>query len=136
MENTMNQLKVSKSQHTALLSLFPEAWQPKLLLYTGEELYYAYRLCMFKPVRDKVTGDHRSGDITLSMLRMKLLNYLKGISYDEYGREAKPIAPSAWLKLGRRWQHDFSEDYIFTQPVAEQDEIVKLATALNNRRLA
>ena len=131
----MNNLKVSQTQYKALLELFPEAWRDKLRLYTGEELYYAYRLCLFQPRRDRVTGDHRSGDITFASLRAKLVRYLKG-TLDEYNRQPQPIYPNAWAKLGRKWMYDFNEEYIFTQPIAEKTELDRLSDSVNSKRIA
>jgi hypothetical protein len=132
----MNNLKVSRVQYAALLALFPASWQDKLTLYTGEELYYAYRLCLFVPYRDRITGDIKGGDVTFASLRAKLVRYLKGISHDEYGRMPQPIWPDAWIKLGRRWAKDFNEEYIFTQPVVEQNELTKLKDNMNAKRIA
>lgn len=135
----MNQLKITQVQHLALLALFPEAWQEKLKLYTGEELYYAYRLCMFDPKRDKITGDFRGGDITFLSIKAKLKAWLKGEHRPgAYGimREAMPIAPQAWAKLGRKWALDFSEEYVFTQPIADKEALDKLASTFNSKRVA
>ena len=131
----VNIIKMSQAKYAQLLALFPAAWHEKLKLYTGEELYYAYRLCLFRPTRND-NGDFNSGDVTFLAIRSKLLRYLKGISYDEYGRAPQPIPPTAWTKLGRRWSKDFSEEYVYTEPVATQDALDTLMGAINAKRIA
>lgn len=135
----VNSLPVSVRQHQELLMLFPEAWQAKLRLYTGEELFYCYKLCMFDAKRDKITHDFKGGDLFFATLKVKLKAYLKGLKRPgAYGVmiEAQPINPNAWLKLGRKWAKEYNAEYVFDQPVAEQAEIAKLKDSLNNRRIA
>lgn len=135
----VNSLPVSLRQHQELLSLFPEAWMDKLRMYTGEELFYCYKLCMFEAKRDRITNDFKSGDLFYASLKAKLKAYLKGEKRPgAYGvmLSANPIAGTAWIKLGRKWAREYNAEYIFDQPIAEQAEIVKLAEQVNNRRLA
>ena len=135
----MNSLHVSQAQYDSILKLFPESWVDKLRLYTGEELYYAYRLCLFKPYKNRITGDIKSSDVLFLALRTKLIAWLKGERRaDSIGilKDVQPIYPQAWAKLGRRWASDFVEEYIFTQPAIEQSEIDRLKEHFNNQRVA
>lgn len=104
-----------------LLELFPEQYRDKLRIYTCEELYYVYRLAIFRPRRvAKSIGEgkaesgrlyletehraFRSADVPYLALRAKLFRWLKG-------QEKHPIYPSAWNKLGSRFRTGFYEEY-------------------------
>jgi hypothetical protein len=149
----INDIKMSVTKYESLLGLFPEAWRDKLRIYTGEELFYCYKLCKFKPGkaldRDecvehgtrycKACAFHKTGDITYAAIRMKLIRYLKG-TLDEYSRPSKPVAPDAWAKLGRKFRWAYEEDMLIDMERLESEELMKsvaiLKETINKERVA
>ena len=130
----MNIIKLTKSDYELILSKFPEYCRDMLRLYTGQELFYAYKLCTFKPTKNK-DGDYRSGDIFFLAMKKKMQNYLNGI-LDEYGRSFKPIHPNAWEKLGAKFKYEFEEQYATITDLATEEELKMLYARLNEKRIA
>lgn len=94
----INGIRVSAEDYALLLSKFPEQYREKLKLYTGEELFYVYKLAIFKPKRDP-EGNISASDMTYMALRAKFMRWLKG-------EDKHPLYPSAWDKL-RRFRSEF-----------------------------
>jgi hypothetical protein len=148
----VNTISLPANKYNELLALFPAAWQEKLRIYTYEELFYCYKLCKFKPskrVEAEPCSLHnatycskcalfKQGDVTYCVLRAKLHRYVKG-QLDEYFRPCKPIAPSAWNKLGGKFRNAFADEVATiiaeANKVTEQD-IEKLTQAVNAKRVA
>lgn len=146
----INETKISQAKYLEILNLFPVAWHDRLKIYTAEELYYVYRICAFKPSKavDKVEcvdhgkkycrdcAEYKTGDITFLALRVKLLNYLKG-KLNEYYQPMKPIYPSAFAKLGRRFKHAFEDNVVsLDKDLATELSLAELATKVNAERVA
>jgi hypothetical protein len=136
----MNQLKVSTVQYEALINLFPEAYRERLRVYTGEELYYAYRIALYEGRRNRMTKDYSSGDVFYLGLKTKLFRYLKGIKTPgAYGimREQQPISPAAFLKIGSKFRADFNEVYGFEDaPKVSAEALDTLKNSINSKRVA
>lgn len=82
-------------KYSELLDKFPEEYQEKLRIYTLEELFYAYKLCSYKP-----KTPYTSSDVLMLAIKAKLFRWLKG-------QERYPIQPMAWEKLGKRFRSEF-----------------------------
>lgn len=103
----INVIKVDKSIAVNLLAKFPEAYRPKLALYTTEELYYVYRIMTYKAQPGK---ELRAKDIFVLSLKAKMYRYLRG-------QDKHPIYPRAFEKIGSMFRYGF-EELISDQVVA------------------
>jgi hypothetical protein len=105
--SSVNIVTVTVAQHAELMSKFPGSWHKKLQSYTGEELFYFYKLCCMTPtftkVKDKTTGEWvkvGTRDMFFLGLRSKFYRYMKGqVPY--------PIKGEAWIKLHHRFRYAF-----------------------------
>jgi hypothetical protein len=98
---SINIVPVPNTPHyDKLLASFKPEHHDKLRLYTAEELYYVLRIMQHKPSYNAL-GDIKNGDVFVLVLQQKIKGYLKGTG--------KPIYPSAWSKLGRRYTEDFMQ---------------------------
>lgn len=113
---TINILPVSLApDYEKLLSRFPEEYREKLRLYTGEELFYIYKLATYKPKKIKVDGvdmGFTGSDMLFLSLKAKLFRWLKG-------QEKWGVNPAVWQKLGRKFRYSF-EEYI-DAPIQDSD---------------
>jgi len=130
----MNIIKLTKPEYELILSKFPEYARDMLRIYTGEELFYVYKLCCFKPIRDK-HGDLKSGDVFYLAMKAKMIAYLLG-KLDQYSRSIKPIHPNAWGKLGSKFRYEFNQTYTETVELATQEQLDKLYAKTNAQRIA
>jgi hypothetical protein len=95
----MNNIAIpSKPHYDKILSCFKPEWHDKLRVYTGEELYYVYRIMTYKPRY----GDMRSSDVFFLVIQNKIRNYCEG-------KSRYCVNPLAFGKLGRRFKDDFME---------------------------
>lgn len=97
----INIVSISTSDYAIILSKFKPEYQEKLRLYTAQELFYVYKLCTFKPKKDK-QGLMVSRDVFFAALKAKMFRYLDGL-------EKYPIHPNAWEKIGGRFTYAFEE---------------------------
>lgn len=95
----MNTREVLPHAYQHILEQFPEAYHEKLAVYTGEELFYAYKLILFSPKKDR-NGDIKPSDVFYLALKAKLIRWLQG-------KEAYPIAPMAWGKIGAKFRAEY-----------------------------
>jgi hypothetical protein len=118
---------IRPSQFESLLSKFPEMYRDKLRLYTGEELFYVYKLLTFDSSPDS-KGDWKSKDLFYLGLKAKVIKWLKG-EKDEYGRLYQPLYPSAWAKL-TRFKSLYIE-YVGTYEAPTRDSLDALREKMN-----
>jgi hypothetical protein len=111
----INEIRISREDHAVILSRFPEAYREKLRMYTGEELYYVYRLMTFKPSPGR---ELKSGDVFYLALKAKMYRFLRG-------QDKHPIYPAAWAKLGSKFRFDFHEAYDNTVELEEAIKALK-----------
>lgn len=122
---SINVVPVKGSDYNGLLTKFPEQYREKLRLYTGEELFYIYKLATYKP--RIVAGTISNGsDAFFNGLKFKLFRWLKGDQ--KYG-----VHPSAWLKLGSRFRGQFHEFVIDSLTI---DMIDNLTKSVNAKRVS
>ncbi len=132
--------------HADILSQFPASWQEKLRKYTGEELFYFYKLCLVKPrhIRDPETKD------SLGVKNMYLLTIQAKFKRWAKGLEKYPIHGDVWVKLASKYRQDFLylvQEYQQVE-LAESEELARikdieiamskandLANAVNNKRI-
>lgn len=150
----MNEIRITKEKYNEFLNLFPSAWHERLRVYTGEELFYVYKICRFKPGKSidsdpcvshdksycKDCGIFKSGDLTIASIRAKTLRYLRG-GLDEWSRPLRPVPmPLALGKLGRRFKQAFeSEIESMLDSLADQakvEAIDRLIKQTNGQRIA
>jgi hypothetical protein len=108
----INGIPVHVTDYEGLLSKFPEVYRDKLRVYTGEELFYMYKLALFNPKPAKEMG-YKSGDILYMALKQKMFRWLKG--EERYG-----IHPHAWRKLGSKFKYGFLD---FVQAEIEEQDV-------------
>ncbi len=94
--SSINVSKVTKEQHAELLSKFPQQWHIKLYQYTGEELFYFYKLCSVKTKKNG--SDYK--DMFFLSLKAKFYRYMEG-------QEKYPISGDAWIKLHHKFRYQF-----------------------------
>jgi len=94
----INSVPVSVLDHAGILTKFPEKYRDKLKLYTGEELFYVYKIMTYKATMKN--GGYNSSDILYLSLKAKMTRYLKG--NEKYG-----IHANALPKLGMKFQSQF-----------------------------
>ena len=140
-----NTVQMNPSQVEYILSKFPEEYRARLRLYTGEELFYCYRLAQYQP--KMVDGLYKSGDVFYMALKRKFFQWLKSeckqhtddkdkvyTTYWLNGVKVYPIEPAAWVKLGAKFRSSF---YGFVYEVSLKPEVIQaLANEFNNRRAA
>lgn len=98
---TINVLAMSPFDYEWLLTKFAFPYREKLRMYTGQELYYVYKICTYKP-KDKASL--QSFDLFILQLKAKTMRWLKGM--DRFG-----VHPGGLEKIGKRWSGDY-EEYI------------------------
>jgi hypothetical protein len=125
----MNLITLTKSEYELILSKFPEYCRDMLRLYTGEELFYAYKLCCFKSTKDE-NGDVKGSDIFYLAMKAKMIAYLNGM-LNEYGKSVSPIHPNAWPKLGKKFKYEFNANYPSVEGLIQQ-----YTTSINLQRIA
>jgi hypothetical protein len=96
--------------HDKLLAYFKPEHHDKLKIYTAEELFYLHKIMLHKPSYN-LHGDIKQGDVFIMVLQQKIKGYLLGTG--------KPIYPTAWGKLGRRYMEDF---YAFLEEKIDLDK--------------
>ena len=95
--SSINIIQLSTQQQVDLLSKFPLAWQDKLKIYTGEELFYFYKLCTLT-VKKGESGLVRN--MFFLALKSKFYRWMDG-------KEKYPIYGDAWIKLHHKFRYVF-----------------------------
>ena len=126
-----NAVAVRANDYEGLLEKFPEQYRYKLRAYTGEELYYIYRICIFKPKLEKVKGVkhevlRNSGDGLILGLKARIFLWLKG-------EVRTGVNVSILSRVGRKFKADFYE-YIIES--LTQDMIEDFGKSMNSQRLS
>ena len=107
---SLNSVPVAVVDHVGLLSKFPEQYREQLKMYTGEELFYVYKIATLKVRRNKA-GDIPGSDMFFLSLKYKLFRWLKGETCQclKHGKKhcGHGINPMAWAKLGSRFKQEF-----------------------------
>jgi hypothetical protein len=115
--SSINRHIVSIEKHKELLSKFPEHWKQTLLMYTGEELFYFYKLCCMKVIKN--------GDNTKDMFFLALKNkFYAYMNQDKRLDKLYPISGDAWIKLHHKFRYAF-EQYVDI----EEDEVFDVQKA-------
>jgi hypothetical protein len=96
-----NALAVKAEDYEALLSKWPEQYRYKLRAYTGEELYYLYRICTYKAkVKDGTLSN--SSDAFVLAQKARCFKWLRG--------ELRSGVNSAVLNsIGRKFRDGFHD---------------------------
>lgn len=121
----INYLHMSPFDYEWLLNKFHPSFHDKLRQYTGQELFYCYKLCTFQP-KDRKNIKH--SEVFFLAMQAKQMAWLRGkVDPKTIGKtrvdsvtgqtvELKPtplvangIAAKAWDKIGSRWNRDFEE---------------------------
>lgn len=72
-----NYMEFPVSIYNKLLARFPEEHQEKLRMYTGQELFYIYKLCKYE-AKKEADGSLREADWKFLALKAKMFAWLKG----------------------------------------------------------
>jgi hypothetical protein len=91
-KTSINTVAVSQKVYAYLMDKFDDSYYMKLSKYTGEELFYTWRLATYQ-----------TKDVFWLSLKAKLFRYLRDED-EKYG-----IHPTAWIKLRSRFQREFEE---------------------------
>ena len=127
-----NFISVTKEDYEKLLSKFPEQYRWKLRAYTGEELYYIYRICTYKPRLDAQGCLTNSSDGFILAQKTRCFKWLKG--------ELKSGINTAVLnRIGRKFRQGFHdivvESITEAENKAKQEQIVRFKEAMNAKRV-
>jgi hypothetical protein len=110
-----NTVSVPASDFETILSKFPEQYRWKLRAYTGEEIYYLYRICTYKPKLDNNGQLTNSSDGFILSQKARCFKWLRG--------ELKSGVNSAVLNsIGRKFRKDFSNLMLTTLERKEAEE--------------
>jgi hypothetical protein len=120
-----NYIPVCKEDYDLILSKFPEIYHLKLRVYTGEELYYLYRICIFKPKLDKDGQLSNSSDSFILSQKARCFKWLRG--------ELKSGLNSAVLNsIGRKFREGF---YTMVIDTMTKEMIDSFGKNMNSRRV-
>lgn len=128
---------VLMSKYALLLSKFPVEYRDKLTIYTGEELYYIYQLCVYVGKQDK-NGMYTGRDLLFMSLKAKFFRYLKS-ELNEYRQMFRPLSPFVWLKLNKKWKNSFelwNEEQGQVVSQATSEELKTLREKFNSYKIA
>lgn len=106
-----NTVQFSVVLYDELLSKFPIEYQAKLRRYTGQELYYIYKLCTYKPRLNR-DGYVPPTSLKFLSLKAKVYRWLRG--QEKYPPHPNLLhkACSAWSPGMVQWLEEQKEELV------------------------
>jgi hypothetical protein len=104
----LNYLHMNPFDYEWLLNKFHPSFHEKLRVYTGQELFYCYMLCTFKPKNPKAV---KHSEVFFLAMKAKQLAWLRETpSLEKYAaRVDSATGQRIEDKIGARWNLHFEE---------------------------